>query len=177
MVLLAAGCSAGQSPADLGTARAPRASVTPYTLPEPVHGPAMDVDPVGVDGAIAAATYFMQLYPYVFATGDVTALQALSHPDCAFCTKVSKDAAALHEEFGNHMEGLETRFVSASGSEVDPGREFTVEAEVEQQGFSVVDPVGNVLESDDAIVVTPMTFTVVHEDGRWLIREAQAHHD
>ena len=38
-----------------------------------------------VAGAEAAAQYFLQLYPYVYATGDLAEWKAMSHPECVFC--------------------------------------------------------------------------------------------
>uniref|UniRef100_UPI0028E56CF7 DUF6318 family protein n=1 Tax=Actinomyces dentalis TaxID=272548 RepID=UPI0028E56CF7 len=51
--------------------------------PEPQR-PA-EADQHDLTGAIAAAQYFITLYPYVYATGDLTAFRAMSDATCKFC--------------------------------------------------------------------------------------------
>jgi hypothetical protein len=49
----------------------------------------------------AFAVYALQLFPYVYATGDQAAWAAISHPDCTFCREVGDDlnAAVAAGEF------------------------------------------------------------------------------
>ena len=61
--------------------------------------------PAGMDeqtpeGAAAAATYFLSLYSYVYATGDLSLWQAMSTPDCEFCRLVAERVSTLHESGG-----------------------------------------------------------------------------
>ena len=71
---------------------------TALTTPEPQR-PA-EADQRTVDGAVAAAQYFIGLRPYLQATGEPTAWQAMSGPDCAYCASTAATATALHSAGG-----------------------------------------------------------------------------
>ena len=66
--------------------------------PEPQR-PA-EADQRTVDGAVAAAQYFISLRPYLQATGEPTAWQAMSGPDGAYCASTAAAATALHSAGG-----------------------------------------------------------------------------
>ncbi len=46
------------------------------------------------EGAAAAAEYFIELYPYVMATGDTEEFEAMSHRACGFCDDALEQADA-----------------------------------------------------------------------------------
>ena len=71
---------------------------TALTTPEPQR-PA-EADQRTVDGAVAAAQYFIGLRPYLQATGEPTAWQAMSGPDCTYCASTATAATALHSAGG-----------------------------------------------------------------------------
>ena len=71
---------------------------TALATPEPQR-PA-EADQRTVDGAVAAAQYFIGLRPYLQATGESTAWQAMSGPDCAYCASTAAAATALHSAGG-----------------------------------------------------------------------------
>ncbi|MDO4901496.1 DUF6318 family protein, partial [Actinomyces sp.] len=52
------------------------------------------------EGAATAATYFLNLYPYVHATGDLSTFKTMSKDDCEFCNKVIANATARHDAGG-----------------------------------------------------------------------------
>ncbi|NDR54720.1 DUF6318 family protein [Actinomyces sp. 565] len=52
------------------------------------------------DGAAQAATYFLNLYPYVYATGDLDAWKKMSDDNCEFCNNVITNATELHDAGG-----------------------------------------------------------------------------
>jgi len=87
---------------------------TARSLPDaPTKPPEMAGD--DVDGAVAAAEYFLLLYPYVYATGDLDEWQAMSHPDCNFCASVISNVTSLHSN-GGHSEGPTIDITHTSGS-------------------------------------------------------------
>ena len=130
------------------------------------------MDAVTVDGAIAAVTYFLDMVPYALSTGDVTRLKEFSHPECIFCKSITDDAEQMHAN-GEHQEGTAMHVLSASGSEVNPGYWFSVDARVEQGGWRILDASGNIIESDPATKTFAMNFAVIRQDGRWIVRESQ----
>ena len=66
--------------------------------PEPQR-PA-EADQHDLTGAIAAADYFITLYPYVYTTGDLTAFRAMSDATCKFCDSVITNATSMHTAGG-----------------------------------------------------------------------------
>src|SRR5450759_3701477 len=106
-----AGCSGGGAkpgPSATAAPSAPTASASPTASPtpdasvKPVRTAAMDQ--VSAAGAEAVAVYFLQLYPYIFASGDLTEWKALSHPECVYCASVLSGAEKMIEA-GNRAEG------------------------------------------------------------------------
>jgi hypothetical protein len=68
------------------------------------------------DGAIAAARYFISLYPYAYATGDLAAWTAMSEPGCRYCAGVTQSVGQMHAK-GSRIEGGE---VSVTGTTAYP---------------------------------------------------------
>ncbi|MCM3661451.1 DUF6318 family protein [Georgenia satyanarayanai] len=53
-----------------------------------------------IEGAEAAARYFMELYHYIFATGDLKEWQSMSGPDCRFCAGAAERVQELFADGG-----------------------------------------------------------------------------
>ncbi len=116
VVLLAmTGCSDADGDEVPTAAATPRVSETttdspsespapgPTPWPEPTRPAAMERD--DIEGAKAAAEYFLALYPYVFATGDLDVWGEISLPECRFCSNVARRATELHNEGGFGLGG------------------------------------------------------------------------
>ena len=56
------------------------------------------------EAAVDAAAYFMDLYNYVIATGDLAEWDALSDPACEFCANTHEDVASVYAS-GGRLEG------------------------------------------------------------------------
>ncbi|SED93770.1 hypothetical protein SAMN04488554_1109 [Ruania alba] len=67
-----------------------------------------------VEGAVAAAEYFVELYPYVYASGDLTEWDALSDEGCGFCSNVRERAEELHAD-GGYSVGGDVEVAGAQG--------------------------------------------------------------
>jgi hypothetical protein len=147
-------------------------SPTPPLTSTPLPTRPVAMDAVTADGAIAAVTYFLDMVPYALSSGDVTQLKELSHPECIFCRSITDDAAQMHTN-GQHQEGTAMRVLSARGSEVNPGYWFSVDARVEQGSWQILDAGGNIIQSEPAAKTFAMNFAVIHQDGRWIVRESQ----
>jgi hypothetical protein len=183
---LLGGCSFGDSdPVAVSTSAAPTvaasptptpaATPSPTTTPKPTPTPerpvAMGV--VDVNGAIATATYFLELYPYALNTGDISDWNELSHPECIFCAGLA-DEVKRQTGLLEHQEGLATSIASATAVEVRPGVWFDVDFDVTQGPWQVVDSEGAVVENSSPTKVAHVHMNVVRDSGRWLVREAQA---
>jgi len=57
------------------------------------------------DGAAAAAVYFIELYGYVLQTGDLTEWNAMSYPDCQFCTSTAEYVRSVYSAGGSFTGG------------------------------------------------------------------------
>src|SRR5699024_4338228 len=74
-----------------------------------------------VDGAIAAAKYFMELYPYIYATGDLDEWDALSDDGCEFCRNSRELALDLTTDGGFASGGAVEIFSGDGGGPYDDG--------------------------------------------------------
>ena len=71
---------------------------TALSTPKPERPAGMDENTP--EGAIATGEYFLSLYPYMHATGDLSDWQAMSTPDCGFCNSVITKVTKLHDAGG-----------------------------------------------------------------------------
>ena len=112
---------------------------TALATPEPQR-PA-EADQRTVDGAVAAAQYFIGLRPYLQATGESTAWQAMRGPDCAYCASAAATATALHSAGGwTDPWDQQIGFFSISADTEGPDR-YTVTLDV-TSGEYLTHPVG-----------------------------------
>ncbi|WP_110851692.1 DUF6318 family protein [Georgenia satyanarayanai] len=108
--LLVAGCSDSEGNASPTTEPAPEPSPTttteettspapgPTPWPEPTRPEEMERD--DIEGAEAAARHFMQLYAYIFATGDLEQWASMSDPECRFCAGAAERVEELFSDGG-----------------------------------------------------------------------------
>ena len=120
-----AGCTGGDPAPDwTPTTATPIAHPTPTPSADPAtvkpERPAA-MDTFDSAGAEAVAVYYMQLYPYVFATGDLTEWKTLSHPECIFCSDVARQVQEQHhvEERRVPRERVEIDRVGSDQAERD----------------------------------------------------------
>jgi hypothetical protein len=174
--LLLAACTGAPSEAPTPSRSAtvspsPEPSATPTTTAEPERPAAMD--DAGVDGAVAAATYFLSLFPYVYESGDLTAWKAMSHPECVFCASVVSSAEEMHTK-GNHQQGPSVTIEEVVGREVDPGVFFAVDVRMIQGPITEFGPDGAVVDEAPASEAVNISLAVVRVDGRWVVRGSEA---
>ena len=150
---------------------APAATPSPMATPKPERPAAMDT--VNLDGAIATATYFLALYPYVANTGDLADWNVLSQPECIFCRGVTTEVARMFS-LGHHQDGTETTVLGASGIEVDPGAWYAVDVRATQGGWAEIDAAGAVVEEVPQTKSFVVHVIVVHGSAGWQIRAAEA---
>lgn len=80
------------------------ASPSPSVPTKPKRPEAMERE--DAEGAAAAAEYFIELYPYVMATGDTEEFEAMSHRACDYCRGTLENAAWLRKSRGSFEGGL-----------------------------------------------------------------------
>lgn len=64
-------------------------------MPKPERYEGMDE--FSTEGAVLSADYFLSLFPYVYATGDLADWESLSEDGCVFCSNVMTDVTARLE--------------------------------------------------------------------------------
>ena len=119
------------------------------------------------DGAAAAASYFISLFPYVHATGDFAEWDALSAPGCQFCSGVKTDVAEVLGRGNRTLSSAEV--LSASGLEVEANRWYSATLHVSIGPSTEVDPQGAPVRehpAEDRAIDVVMTWS----DG-WQIDE------
>lgn len=173
VVALLAACSSGGAaePTPNGPSARPTATQTPSppTVLPPEH-PGTSVDE-GIEGAEALARYFLDLYGYVYNSGDLSDWERISHPDCAFCADVSKQVTSNR-----------TRKRIAVGGEIEVHELSTeqlnddyvaVRATVTQAGASLTEPDGTVVSQTEATTLE-VAIGVARAEGVWLIHGLEA---
>ncbi|GED08525.1 DUF6318 family protein [Cellulosimicrobium cellulans] len=120
---LAAGCTGGGDPGPSPSVEEPVVP-SPSETPEPSPtetGPVKPERPAAMErddaeGAAAAAEYFLSLYGYVLATGDIAEWDAMTWSEtCEFCANVRADAESIAAA-GDKYEGAE---ITVANPDVD----------------------------------------------------------
>lgn len=173
---LLAGCSEPEvvtptvSPVPEPTSPQPSPPETTPTdeIPEapPPRPAAMDRD--DAEGAIAAAKYFMELYPYVYATGDLTEWEAMSHPECRFCASVVDNVTDANSR-GERVVGGKPRWLGAAEHWFHEDLDVhEVQVRAEQGSAERRSPTGEVLERHESNVFD-LFFNLSNSNDSWVV--------
>ncbi|KGM17318.1 hypothetical protein N867_05635 [Actinotalea fermentans ATCC 43279 = JCM 9966 = DSM 3133] len=159
------------TPPATSAAPSPSATPTPTPTPDAATPPERpDMSQVDAATAEAVATYFLELYPYAYATGDLTEWRALSHPECIFCASVITNVEQMVAA-GEHWEGgtatIESAEVVASVPEA-----FDVTVVTVEEPSILVDADGITAKSADGGRGTSHVIVTAH-DGDWRVREIE----
>jgi len=156
IALVTSGCATDAEPTDDATSKPPvTATSTPTPSPTPPPKVDVTVPPVrpeamatpSADGAAAAASYFISLYAYIYATGDTSTWRQMSAATCAFCLDAAADAEAITAS--GRRGGTPVEITSAEGIELKPGEWFTAGLRVIQPPTIEVDASGNETQTSD----------------------------
>ncbi|UKJ65025.1 hypothetical protein H1Q78_06635 [Cellulosimicrobium cellulans] len=151
---------------------------TPSETPEPTPtetGPAKPERPAAMDrddaeGAAAAAEYFLELYPYVMATGDTVEWEAMSHAECGYCSGSLENANWLVETQSVFTGGATTTEVLHNYSRDEATGIYPVDLRSTQESILVVDEAGETVEQVDEDVLD-VRVEVGRNAGIWVIVE------
>ena len=150
---------------------------TPTETPEPTPTetrPAKPERPAAMEnddaeGAAAAAAYFLQLYPYVMATGDTTEWDAMTWTEtCGFCTSVSQDATSVADAGHTFVGGGVTAAIEKSWPLDTFTGGFPVDVQAEMQEAQVVDANGDVVRTIDGFSGV-MELGLLHDPAGWKV--------
>jgi hypothetical protein len=181
-VLVVGVALAGCTPQPPTTTPPPSPSVVASPSPTPTTTPTPDaavkperptaMDEVSAAGAEAAAVYFLQLYPYVYATGDLEEWRAMSHPECVFCTSVITNVEEEQAE-GRRSTGGGIGITGAISREITTATWYSVSLEGYEEPWSTFDTEGNLVEEHTAREPHTFELAVIRDADRWLVRAVQ----
>jgi hypothetical protein len=174
MGVVLSGCS---TPAPEVEKTPPVVSQAPSPTPTPTPtGPVKPERPADMDrtdevGAAAAATYFLELYPYVMATGEVAEWDELSLTDlCEFCVKVSADVAAYQAAGSTYVGGgVDVTVTKTYPIDTLLGA-YPVDVMLRQASSHIADMSGAKIETTES-ASGPLRVEVMHDGSDWLLLE------
>ena len=146
-------------------------SPTPTPTPTPT-GPVKPERPADMDrtdevGAAAAATYFLELYPYVMATGDIEEWGQVSMTEtCELCTAVMGHVEDYVSSGNRYVGGGVSVDVLKTYALDTLYGGYPVDVKVAQDGSSVISPDGAVMEEEPA-EVSELRVEVIHDGNSW----------
>ena len=100
--------------------QSPRDAATAVIHPLPVAGPEL-ARPDDI-GAMATVTYYLELFEYSQATGDMQAWQELATPNCSYCAAIAGRTERLYDG-GGWVEG-DVLTVHTVEAQLQTGREI-----------------------------------------------------
>ncbi|TQL02062.1 hypothetical protein FBY24_1131 [Cellulomonas sp. SLBN-39] len=155
--------AASQAPTETATSTAEPSDATTVApeRPEAMATPS-------ADGAAAAASYFLQLYPYLHATGDLAEWKEMSADDCQFCNNVINDVEQIFAE-GNRGSGSEVSVIASKGVEISAQDSYSATIELTQGTSYIVQENGD-REPSGEFGEYSMYFALWWRDG-WVVRE------
>ncbi|MFF2624047.1 DUF6318 family protein [Oerskovia jenensis] len=154
---------------------APDPTPTPTPAPTPT-GPVKPERPADMDrtdevGAAAAATYFLELYPYVKGTGDLVEWTAISFPEaCEFCVNLSQSATELKAAGQSFVGGA----IAAEATKVYAldtlYGAYPLDVTVRQAELRILAPDGTVI-SEESETSALLRVVVVHDGTAWRLMD------
>jgi len=140
-------------------------------MPAPQRPENMDEN--SSEGAIATATYVVQLYPYVYATGDLEQWKAMSQQDCLFCNSVITNVGKLHEA-GGWISPWTHTITRTDYLDPGPDSEYSqVDVVFDQEASYSYDGTGAPPDVSEPATGTLLMLAMKYVDGHWAIREGQ----
>lgn len=169
---LVGGCTGvGADPAESTGPPVVEVTTTPTPTPTPVVKPeppeAMS-EPT-TDGAIAAATYFLALSDYAFASGDSEPLLAMSAEGCTYCAYVDEQVESMVAgKYTSEADPLEV--LTATSTEIRPDEWFSALLRVEQDFTRARDTTGAVVDETGKSVVD-FLFAISWLGDEWRVEQ------
>ncbi|MEE6282679.1 DUF6318 family protein [Georgenia sp. MJ170] len=122
-------------------------TTVPTPWPEPSPPPEMEGD--DIEGAKAAAVYFIELYTFVYVTGQLEQWELISHPECQFCAGVADRVNDVHAD-GGYADGPVIEVVSIEAEAPDGDFAFySVWMDVTESRSSRFNQAGAVIDTTD----------------------------
>ena len=177
---LVAGCTGGGDPAPsppVETSAEPSVTGTPEPEPTTTTGPPKPERPAAMErddaeGAAAAAEYFVSLYPYVMASGDLTEWESMAHLECGACADLKSDASRRASNGDTFHGGATTARVA------DPNKYYRddstgiipLDIEVVEEASAIVGPGGETVHETPRAEYARRV-EMGRNEGEWVVVE------
>lgn len=142
------------------------ASPSPPVPTKPERPEAMERE--DAEGAAAAAEYFIELYPYVMATGDTEEFEAMSHRACGFCDDALEQAKRIEARNYTYSGGGSTFSLIETYMRDEVTGIFPLDAEISQNPSLISDTQGKEVYSADA-TVSESRVEMGISNGEWVV--------
>lgn len=142
------------------------ASPSPSVPTKPERPEAMERE--DAEGAAAAAEYFIELYPYVMATGDTEEFEAMSHRACGFCDDALEQAKRIEARNYTYSGGASTFSLIETYMKDEVTGIFPLDAEISQNPSLISDRRGKEVYSADA-TVSESRVEMGIRNGEWVV--------
>lgn len=169
-VVLLGGCGTDE-PTVRPSSTTSEAAASPTPSPSPTldltrlpEQPAAMAEPT-TDGAIAAATYVLELYTYAFASGDASPWRAITSDTCEFCLGVAEAVNGMVEQ-QHSSTGSPFTVSESSAVEISEDQWFSVEMVADQTPSRRVDRDG-VTVAENPGGRFRVVFALSWSDARW----------
>jgi pilus assembly protein TadC len=120
------------------------------------------------EGAAAAAEYFIELYPYVMATGDTEEFEAMSHRACGFCEQALRDADRIQARDQTFQGGRTEVDVLNKYLRDDLTGVYPLDVEVRQAASKTLDSAGSVVAAARS-QTSEHRVEVGRKNDRWVV--------
>ncbi|WP_456789692.1 DUF6318 family protein [Cellulomonas sp. P5_C5] len=137
----------------------------------PARPTALD-EPPSVDGAADVAAYFIELYPYLLATGDQKGWRDLSDSECVFCHDVIDDANVMAAA-GHRREGGSVDISDVVGTEIGAGSSYSVELTMVEAPARLTDRDRAPVDDWSAATTYRTVLVLLHDGEAWSVRAVE----
>jgi hypothetical protein len=142
------------------------ASPSPSVPTKPERPEAMERE--DAEGAAAAAEYFIELYPYVMATGDTEEFEAMSHRACGFCDELSEQASDIHEANETFVGGETSVEITKKYKRDEVTGIYPFDSRITQNAQKITAVDGRiVLDADQEVL--DRRIEIGRRDGEWVM--------
>jgi hypothetical protein len=120
------------------------------------------------EGAAAAAEYFIELYPYVMATGDTEEFEAMSHRACGFCEKLAVQASAIRDAEEVFIGGATSVEITKRYKRDEVTGIYPFDSRITQQAQTITAADGHVVLDADQEVLD-RRIEIGRHDDQWVM--------
>lgn len=120
------------------------------------------------EGAAAAAEYFIELYPYVMATGDVEEFEAMSHRACGFCEDALEQAERIEVHGYTYTGGDTDLSVTETYRRDGVTGIYPLDVDISQEASQITDGKGGEIYAAKGRV-SESRVEMGTRDGQWIV--------